>query len=134
MKQRISTGEALLAAAVLLHLGVTAVHGLAHTSADVRLSPASMAFVLAVIWMGPMVGLILQRTIFRRGGAWVIAATLAGALAFGVVNHFVIPGADHVSRVVGPWSAWFGITAVLLGLTEATGSALAVWCATQARR
>jgi hypothetical protein len=130
MKQRISTGEALLAAAVIVHLGATVAHGVFHSTVDVRLAPPSIVFVLVVIWIGPIVGLALQRTILRRGGSWIIAASLAGALVFGVANHFVIPGADHVSHVVGPWSTWFGMTAVLLSLTETVGSGLALWCAT----
>lgn len=129
MKQRISRREAILATAVLVHLGVTLVHGFAHTRANVLLSANSMLFVFGVIIVGPILGLIVQRVLFPRAGAWVIAATLGGALAFGLVNHFLIPGADHVMHVAEPWRRLFGVTAALLVATEAFGSAFAVWCA-----
>lgn len=132
MKRGISTAEAVLAGVVLAHVGVSVAHGLAHARANVALSPAAMSFVLGVIFVGPIFGLIAQRTAFPRAGAWVVAATLAGALVFGLVNHFVIPGADHVSEVAGPWRPLFGITATVLAVTEAFGSALAAWCGTRA--
>ena len=116
----------MLAAAVLVHLGVTLVHGAAHSRAPVVLSAGSMLFVVAVILIGPLLGLAVHAFWRPRAGAWIVAATLAGALVFGLVNHFLIPGADHVSQVPGPWRPLFEITAVLLVVTEAAGSALAV--------
>jgi hypothetical protein len=134
MKPQISTGETVLATAVLTHLVVSMVHGVAHARANVTLSFIPMLFVLTVILIGPILGLIVQRMARARAGAWVIAVTLAGALVFGLANHFLIPGVDHVTHVAGPWRAVFGITAALLVVTEAFGSTLAVWCATHARR
>lgn len=122
-----------MAAAVIIHLGVTVVHGMSHARANVALSAASMVFVWAVIMIGPLAGLILQRTVLPRAGAWVIAATLFGSFVFGLVNHFLIPGIDHVAHVVGPWRVMFGVSAALLAVTEALGSALAVWCASAVR-
>ena len=133
MRHRISTGEAALAAAVLIHFGVSAVHGFAHTRANVTLPPAAMAFVFTVILAGPIVGL-LARIVVPRAGAWVIAATLGAALVFGVANHFLIPGVDHVLHVARPWRVLFGATAALLVLTEAFGAGVAVWCAMRLRR
>ena len=130
MQQRTSTREAVLAAIVLIHLGISIVHGVAHARANVMLSTGSMLFVLIVILMGPVLGLIAQRLGLARGGAWIIAVTLAGSLAFGVANHFLIPGADHVSHVAGPWRILFGVTAALLAVSEALGFALAIRCAT----
>ncbi|HET9010759.1 MAG TPA: hypothetical protein VFN38_03045, partial [Gemmatimonadaceae bacterium] len=68
MKQRISASEAVLAVLVLLHLALSMAHGFAHTRAGVALSAAQMAFVFAVILIGPVAGLILQRLVFPRGG------------------------------------------------------------------
>src|SRR5689334_19666463 len=77
-----------LAAVVLLHLGVSIVHGAAHTGAQVGLGAAGTAFVYLVILAGPLAGLAVGA--WRRGlGAWIVAATLAAALVFGVVNHFI---------------------------------------------
>lgn len=134
MKRRITTPEAVLAATVLVHLGVSLVHGFAHSRASVALSAAQMLFVFGIILVGPVLGLVVQRVALPRAGSWVIAVTLAGALIFGLANHFLIAGADHVSHVAGPWRALFGTTAALLVATEAFGSAAAVWCATTIRR
>ena len=134
MQAQISGRDAALAAVVLLHLGISMVHGFAHARAEVNLSQASMLFVFAVILFGPVAGLIAQRLAWPRGGAWVVAVTMTAALAFGVVNHFLIPGVDHVAHVAGPWRILFGVTAALLAVTESLGSVLAVWCATRVRR
>jgi hypothetical protein len=80
---------------VLLHAAVTVVHGSAHTSAGVELGPAGLAFVVAVIVIGPLAGLVWMRT-NRRSGARLITLAMLGSLAFGLVNHFIIPGADRV--------------------------------------
>ncbi len=132
--RRFQSGEAILTATVFIHFGVTAVHGFAHAGAKVAISPASMVFVFAVILIGPIMGLIIQRAGLSRGGAWAIAVMMTAALAFGMVNHFLIPGTDHVSRVAEPWRLLFGVTAVLLILAEAFGAAVAVWCAVGAGR
>jgi hypothetical protein len=134
MKRRISAPEAILAGLVVAHLGVSLVHGYAHSSASVPLSAGQMVFVFGVILVGPVLGLIVHRFALPRAGAWVIAVSLGGALVFGLANHFLIAGADHVSHVAAPWRPLFGITAALLVVTEAFGSIAAVWCAATARR
>lgn len=126
--------EALLAVLVLVHLGVSLAHGFAHARAGVELTGSQMLFVFAVILIGPVAGLVVNLFAFPRTGAWMIASTLAGALVFGLANHFVIPGVDHVSHVAGPYRVLFGVSAALLLLTEAGGAALAVGCATAGRR
>ena len=123
----------LLAATVLLHLGITVAHANTHLKAQVALSNTALLFVFMIVLAGPIVGLIMQRTAYPRGGAWLIAATLGGAFCFGVANHFLIPGADHVSHVMGAWRALFQATAVFLAVTEFLASGMAVWCATGER-
>jgi hypothetical protein len=127
-------GQAILTSTVLIHFGVTAVHGFAHARASITMSLASRTFVFAVILIGPFLGLIVQLLGWPRAGAWAIAAMMASALVFGLVNHFLIPGPDHVSHVAQPWRLLFGATAALLVPTEAIGSALAVWIAVNNRR
>jgi hypothetical protein len=114
-----------LTAAVLLHLVVSIVHGAAHNGAQVPLSPAANFFVLTVILAGPMVGLGLTWPAARLG-SWLIAITMAGSLVFGLVNHFVLAGPDHVAHVAREWRPLFSTTAVLLVLTEALGVSLAI--------
>jgi hypothetical protein len=114
-----------LTATVLLHLAISFVHGAAHAGADVPLSPAANLFVYIVILAGPIAGLALTRVAWRIG-LWVIAITMAASLVFGVVNHFLLASPDHVAHVAPQWRTLFATTAVLLALSEAVGSVLAI--------
>jgi len=134
MSRSISTSETILAWVVILHLALSAIHGLAHARAKVLLTSASTLFVLAVIIAAPIVGLVIQRAFQPRTGDFIIALSLAGAFLFGVANHFLIHGADHVSQIAQPQRALFGITAASLAVTEFFGAILAFWCANRARR
>lgn len=115
-----------MAAFVLLHLAISIVHGTAHANARVPLSTAANVFVFAVILAGPLVGLVLMWPA-ERLGLWLIALTMAGALVFGIVNHFVLSSPDHVAHVDPQFRPLFATTAVLLAVTEALGSGLAVY-------
>ena len=122
------TGRWALPAVVLVHLAINIVHGQAHEGAQVPLSFAAALFVYIVILAGPIVGLILS--VWRPvAGAWIVAATMAGALVFGLINHFIIPGPDHVGHVAAQWRTPFATTAVLLLVSEALGVATGIWCA-----
>ena len=114
-----------LIAAVLVHLLISFVHGLAHANAQVPLSRASNLFVFIVILAGPLIGLALAWPA-ERLGAWLIGVTMAGSLVFGLVNHFGLPGPDHVAHVDPRWRLLFATTAALLAITEALGSSLAI--------
>lgn len=115
----------LLAALVIVHLVVAVVHGVAHGGAHVPLTPVAVAFVIVVIQFGPLVGLALT-LVQPRGGAAVVAASMAGALLFGLVNHFVLPGSDNILRVDADWRMLFSSTAALLALIEAGGTIVGV--------
>lgn len=134
MRRRRSTSETVLAYIVIFHLGLSAIHGLAHARAKVFLSSASTLFVLIVILIAPIAGLLIQRFVHPHAGALIIALSLAGAFLFGVANHFLIHGADHVSQIAQPQRALFGLTAACLALTEFFGAVLAFWCAAHLRR
>ena len=115
------TERAALAGIVLLHLIVSFVHGAAHSGARVFLPLAGTLFVYIVILAGPLAGLALLR--WRpQAGAALVAVTMTGALVFGVVNHFIIPGSDHVTHVAREWQSLFAATAALLALLEAAGA------------
>ena len=114
-----------LIAVVLLHLGVSIVHGLAHTGAQIRLPPAAMLFVYIVILGGPVAGLVVSIRLERLGAA-LVAAAMAGALVFGVINHFIVPGSDHVAHVAAAWRRLFATTAALLAIIESGGAAIAL--------
>ena len=113
-----------LTAAVLVHLVVSIVHGSAHSEAHVPLSRAASLFVFGVIVAGPLVGLAVA-SFTERIGSWLIALTMASALVFGCVNHFLLVGPDHVSQVAERWRPMFTTTAALLAAIEGLASALA---------
>ena len=114
-----------LAAVVVGHLLISVVHGAAHGGAHVPMSLAANLFVYIVIVAGPLIGLALVRRAQRLGGG-IVAATMAASLLFGVMNHFVLGGSDHVSAIAARWRWLFATTAVLLAVTEAMGCALAL--------
>jgi hypothetical protein len=114
-----------LAAVVLAHLGISMVHGWAHSGAHVDLSPGAMLFVYAVILASPLAGLVVMRRREALGEA-LIAATMTAALLFGVINHFIIAGSDHVAHVAAAWRPLFGSTAALLAISEAAAAAIAI--------
>ena len=119
------SGWRWLTAAVLVHLVVSVVHGVAHSEAHVPLSRTANFFVFGVIVAGPLVGLALA-VWSERIGSWVIAITMASALVFGCANHFVLVGPDHVWQVAERWRPMFTITAMLLAAIEGPASALAI--------
>jgi hypothetical protein len=122
---RTSGLDTALSAVVFTHLAVSLVHGAAHAGAAVPVTPAAALFVLLIIEIGPLAGLAWARIRPREGGA-IVAASMTGALLFGLANHFLIAGADHVSQVAGPWRGLFGSTAGLLFVTEAAGVVMAL--------
>ena len=121
---------AWLLAIVVAHAVVSAVHGQAHSGAAVPLSPAANAFVFVVILAGPIVSLAVMWW-NTRNGSWLLTATLGASFVFGVVNHFVLVSPDHVGHVAQEWRFVFTTTAVLLAVTEAAGSLLALRAATE---
>ena len=116
----------ILWALVLGHFAVTLVHGAAHAAAAVPMTLAANVFIVLVIEIGPLAGLLMVRK-SPIPGAWIIAAALGGSLIFGIVNHFVIIGADHVTHIAARWRELFATTAVLLAITEIAGVAAAAW-------
>jgi hypothetical protein len=129
-----TVADVVLVALIALHLAISFVHGAAHTGAAVPLSAAATLFVWVVILVGPLAGLLVWRWLDRRAGAWIVAATLGASFGFGLINHFLIAGADHVAHVVEGWRVMFGVTAVLLAVTEAVGSTVAIWSAVHTGR
>jgi hypothetical protein len=117
---RIRTVDTWLSGVVLVHLLITFVHGAAHRSAQVGLGLAGMLFVFIVIEAAPIVGLALALA-GRRIGGRLVASSMAASLLFGLINHFLIGGPDHVSSVAAESRALFTSSAILLVLSEAAG-------------
>jgi len=125
--------QRLLAAVVVGHLIVSIVHGAAHSGARIPMTLAANLFIWIVIVAGPLAGLWLSRSRPVAGG-WVVAATMAGSLVFGVVNHFVIVSPDHVSHVAPEWRLLFAVTAALLVVSEVAGVVVGITSARRAVR
>src|SRR5262249_34195687 len=82
------------AAVVLANSAVNLPHGAAHVGESAYLPPLANAFVTLVIVLAPFVALGLLRAGRLRAGAWLLFGSMLGALLFGVVYHFVLPGPD----------------------------------------
>lgn len=108
---------------VAVHLAIGAAHGLSHLGAQVGLSLFQSLFIGLVITIAPLVSLVLLRR-SRQAGALLFFLSMLGSLLFGLANHYLIPGPDHVGHVSGQWQAQFSTTAALLVMIELTGTIL----------
>src|SRR5215467_9911461 len=98
------------AVVVLAHLVVYIIHGMAHSRLQIGLSVWGSIFVIGVIGIGPIAGLLLLWAGRVRSGAMTLALTMAGSLLFGLWNHFVVSGPDHVAHLPeGPWKSTFQV-------------------------
>jgi hypothetical protein len=115
-----------VAAVVVAHTAIVAIHGLAHVRLDIGASAVATVFIVLVIWMGPLVGLFAMRS-NPAAGAWILGASMAGSFLFGLWNHFVVASADHVAHLPdGFWKLPFQVTAWLLLAIEAAGCVIAL--------
>ena len=109
---------------ILLRATVVALHGAAHRILNVEASPSQTLFIAVFIIIAPLLAGILIWKSARVAGAVTLAVSMAGALIFGLYNHFVLISPDHVLHVKGEPAAWvtiFQTTAALLALVEAAG-------------
>jgi hypothetical protein len=125
-KKSYSVGRAI--GVILTHLAVSLVHGYAHERLEIGLAQVQRVFIGIVIVAAPLVaGYFLWRGNRRTGGA-LTAASMAGALLFGLFFHFVHEGPDNVwrlLRVMPPgWYSVFETTAFLLAVLELWGVVL----------
>lgn len=116
----------LVAAVVALHLGVTAVHGIAHATIPVPIADWQGLYT-AVVLFGLPVGAVVAR---RRGAvtacAWLLLVAGVGAFAFEALFHFVIDSPDHVAAVEHS-RALFGVTATLSTASDTLLAATGGW-------
>jgi hypothetical protein len=125
MTERRHSARTWVSIIVFAHLLISLIHGTAHSRGHIAMSMPANVFVFVVILAGPLLGLLLLWR-NQRAGYGVIAATLATSFVFGLVNHFLVPGPDHVAHVAAHVRPVFTGTAVLLALTEVAGAALAL--------
>ena len=110
---------------IFVHLVLAGVHGVSHGFLDIILSAPQNFFVLIVIQIASLVAAVLLWRGRNRAGGLLLAASMAGALAFGVYFHFVRDTAYNVARVAEntrvALAITFQVTAVLLALIEVLG-------------
>src|SRR5438270_321019 len=111
---------------VLVHTVVMLVHGVAHMRLNIELSPWASIYVLGIVGIGPITGVFFLRSSRQRTGAAILFITMIGALFFGLWNHFIAYGADHVMHLqASRWRLPFQATAGLLLISEAAGAGIA---------
>jgi hypothetical protein len=122
-------------AIVLAHLVITILHGVAHADLQIGLSTLQKLFVLIVINVCPLVATVLLWTRRQRAGLALLSVSMGASLMFGVWNHFILSGPDHVAEVApGAMGHLFQLTAAMLALIEAVGAWLGfVWMRRSAR-
>jgi hypothetical protein len=121
-------GRWLATLAVVSHGVVVWFHGAAHKDLGVGLAPWEHLFVDVVILAAPVVALILVWTPLVRWGYLVLALSMFGALVFGVYHHYMAVSPDHVAHLpAGDAQTAFKLTAALLVVTEAFGTAVGAW-------
>ncbi|XGW00750.1 MAG: hypothetical protein ACAF41_34170 (plasmid) [Leptolyngbya sp. BL-A-14] len=115
-------------AIVLLHAIAHGLHGLAHVKIPVSLSSLQSVFIVAVIFLAPIIAAILLWTTFDRVGSWLLLSSMAGAILFGLYNHLLVISPDHISQVSSTgWGLLFQITAILTLIVDGLGCWIGVW-------
>ena len=113
---------------VAAHTVIVALHALSHEVLLVALSLFQSLFVGIVIILAPLLAAILLWTRFSRMGAVLLFCSMVGALAFGLYNHFILIGPDHIFQIpMTGWGILFQVTAVLLAMTEGLGVGVSIW-------
>lgn len=112
-----------------VHLVVAMVHGSSHALVPIELGPVVNGLVLLTVFLGPVVGVVLE----RRGhplGIPLFTLSMAGALVLGGLLHFGIENPDNVSNLpASQWRLLFRASAVGVFVTPAVGAAVGglVW-------
>lgn len=110
---------------VILHFAINVAHGIAHQHLAIGLNSFQKIFVAVVIVVAPLYAAYLIWKGSLRTGGMLLAVSMAGALAFGICYHFILPGPDHVTHINLPISLdmrdIFDVSAVLLALFECLG-------------
>jgi len=124
--------EAFLGTAlVVVSAAVNATHTASHAGQHVMSLPTwQLAYIAVVIYAAPVVAAVLLWTRYRLPGAWLLVASMAGSLVFGLLYHFLVPGPDNVfTQPPGTWRTAFGISAVLMLPLQGMGCLAGLWAA-----
>jgi hypothetical protein len=119
---------------VAIHAIVVVLHGLAHQKVPVPISWLQSLFVGVVIVIAPIAAVGLLWTRFEAVGRWLFLGSMAGALLFGIYNHFIVMSPDRISEIpFAGWGAIFQVTAILLMVTEGLGCGVGLWASNPMR-
>lgn len=106
---------------VVVHLIVSALHGLAHLVIPVSLPLLSALYVGIVIGCMPLIAVWeLSKKHYLRG-AWLLFLSMLGSLLFGIYNHFIAISPDHDATPL------FQVTAYTIMVLEAIGTGIGLW-------
>jgi hypothetical protein len=121
-------------AVVVVSAVVNVGHTASHAGQQLMSLPGwQLAYI--VIYAAPVVATILLWTRYRFAGAWLLAASMAGSFAFGLLYHFVIFGPDNVfTQLPGTWRTAFGVSAALLLPLQGAGCLVGLWAARASSR
>jgi hypothetical protein len=122
-------GAFLGTAVVVVSTVVNVAHTASHAGQHLMSLPGwQLTYIAVVIYAAPVVAAILLWTRYRFAGAWLLAASMAGSFAFGLLYHFVIPGPDNVfTQPPGTWRTAFGVSAALLLPLQGVGCLVGLW-------
>jgi glucan phosphoethanolaminetransferase (alkaline phosphatase superfamily) len=109
-------------AMIVVHTGVSFVHGNAHEHLAIGLANSQQAFVAIFVLILPLVAAILLFTRWRRIAGALLAVSMAADFFFGIYNHFLVAGHDNFFETsAAGWGSAFRWTVLLLAVTEALG-------------
>jgi hypothetical protein len=126
--QKIASAAAWAIVIVFVHLAINLAHGMAHGRLEIGLDVIQKIFVFTVIFVTPLIAAYFLWKRRARVGGPILGTSMAGALAFGIYFHFVLPGPDNVSTgapaAVASWHKIFVATAYALAIVQALGALL----------
>src|SRR5436309_1757080 len=117
---------------VALHTVILIAHSAAHFGLHVL--PATVfdyLFIAIVISILPLIGLFMVfNSRIARWGAILLFLSMLGALIYGLIYHFLLPGMDNVAHSgPEPWHTLFVATSYLLLIMETVGTGVGLWSA-----
>ncbi|TLZ56709.1 MAG: hypothetical protein E6K17_03805 [Methanobacteriota archaeon] len=108
---------------VIVHHAVAGLHGVAHGVLGIALTPFQGVFVAGVIIALPTIAVVLLITRHAGWGALLLVVSMLASLAFGIVYHVLLSGADNMFEVgQGTWAILFQTTGPALSTLEALGA------------
>lgn len=118
---------AVLSIFAVIHCAIALWHGGAHLSVPVALAPLQMLFVGLVVVSLPLIAAALLWTKLKKVAVVLYTGSMAAALLFGIVNHYILISPDNVTCVPpGDHRMTFIVSAGLVAGSELIGMLLGV--------